>query len=62
MKIRRTRLFDRNYSKAPRNVQRAFDKQVLLMLQNPRHPSLRTKKYHESLDVWQARVTLDWRF
>ena len=43
MKIRRTRRFDRNYSKAPKNIQRAFDKQAILLLQNLRHPSLRTK-------------------
>ena len=25
------------------------------------HPSLRAKKYDESQDLWQARVTKDWR-
>ena len=40
--------FLRNYSKAPADIQRAFEKQALLLLENPRHPSLRTKKYDES--------------
>ena len=35
-------------------IQRAFDKQLLRMLQNLRHPSLRAKKYDESADLWQA--------
>jgi hypothetical protein len=26
------------------------------------HPSLHAKKYDESKDLWQARVTKDWRF
>ena len=62
MKIRRTKHFDRSYSKAPKEIQQAFDKQALLLLQNLRHPSLRAKKYDEGRDRWQARVTLDWRF
>jgi len=62
MKLLRTARFERNYSRAPQQVQRAFDKQSLLLLQNPRHPSLRAKKYDESRDLWQARVNKDWRF
>jgi hypothetical protein len=62
MKIRRTAHFDRNYGKAPQEIQQAFDKQSLLLLQNLRHPSLRAKKYDEGKDRWQARVTRDWRF
>lgn len=54
--------FVRSYTKAPANIQRAFDKQSLLLLQNLRHPSLHAKKYDESQDLWQARVTGSWRF
>jgi len=32
------------------------------LLENPRHPSLRAKKYDESAGLWQARVTRGWRF
>ncbi len=62
MRIRTTRHFDRGYDKAPKEIQRVFDKQALLLLQNLRHPSLRAKKYDEAADRWQARVTRDWRF
>ena len=62
MRIIRTTHFERDYSKAPKQIQQAFDKQALLLLQNLRHPSLRAKKYDESTGVWQARVTRDWRF
>jgi mRNA-degrading endonuclease RelE of RelBE toxin-antitoxin system len=53
--------FVRSYTKAPPALQRAFDKQALLLLQNLRHPSLHAKKYDESKDLWQARVTGSWR-
>ena len=52
--------FVRNYNKAPEKIQRAFDKQSLLLLRNLRHPSLRAKKYDEGADLWQGRVTGAW--
>ena len=62
MRLARTPHFLRSYHKAPKHIQRAFDKQVTRLLQDRGHPSLRAKKYDESRDLWQARVTLDWRF
>jgi plasmid maintenance system killer protein len=62
MKLIRTTHFEQNYAKAPPQVQRAFDKQSWLLLQNLHHPSLRAKKYDESQGLWQARVNKDWRF
>jgi mRNA interferase RelE/StbE len=62
MKLLRSTHSERNYAKAPYQVQRAFDKQSLLLVQNLHHPSLRAKKYDESRGLWQARVNKDWRF
>jgi mRNA interferase RelE/StbE len=47
---------------SPASVQRAFLKQVKLLSDNLRHPSLRAKKYEEARGVWQGRVNRDWRF
>lgn len=47
---------------APPSVRKAFYKQVRLLDENLRHPSLRAKKYDEARDLWQARVNRDWRF
>jgi mRNA interferase RelE/StbE len=47
---------------APPAVRRAFYKQLAFLQQDPRHPSLRTKKFDEASGVWQARVNGDWRF
>jgi mRNA-degrading endonuclease RelE of RelBE toxin-antitoxin system len=49
-------------SDAPPNVRRAFEKQVTFLLSYLEHPSLHAKKYDESKDLWQARVSQDWRF
>lgn len=54
--------FRKSYRRAPENVKRAFDKQLVLLLQNLRHPSLRAKKYDEARAIWQARVDGGWRF
>ena len=62
MKLQRTSHFTRAYRKAPAEIQAAFDKQSMLLLQDLRHPSLRSKKYDEGKNRWQARVTRDWRF
>ncbi len=62
MRLQRTTHFTRAFSKAPKRIQQAFDKQALLLLSNLRHPSLRAKKYNEGENKWQARVTGDWRF
>jgi hypothetical protein len=51
-----------SYLAAPTAVQKAFDKQTALLLQNLRYPSLRAKKIDETNDVWQARINQDWRF
>jgi mRNA interferase RelE/StbE len=46
----------------PASVRKAFFKQVKFLEQNLHHPSLHAKKYDESKDLWQARVTKGWRF
>jgi mRNA-degrading endonuclease RelE of RelBE toxin-antitoxin system len=46
----------------PARIRKAFYKQAGFLLQNLHHPSLHAKKYSESEDKWQARVTKDWRF
>jgi len=54
--------FQKSFDAAPKAVQKACDKQLNFLLQNPHHPSLHAKKYDESQDLWQARVNKNWRF
>lgn len=54
--------FQRSYEKLPKEIQKSFDKQLILLLRNGQHPSLRIKKYDESRNLWQGRVTKNYRF
>jgi len=64
MRVLLTERFARAYADAPPEVQKAFGKQLAYLLRDLRHRSLDAKKYPESGDpnLWQARVTQDWRF
>jgi plasmid maintenance system killer protein len=62
MRLTFTDRFWRSYHQAPPEVQSAFDRKVLMLEANIRHPSLRAKKFNHSNDIWQARVNDDWRF
>ena len=57
MRYTTTPRFDRAFKKFSPEIHKAFRKQVIFLLRNIRHPSLRAKKYDESLGIWQARVT-----
>ena len=62
MKLLYSPRFSKQYRDAPLSVKRAFDKQAKLLVHDLRHPSLHAKKYDEARDIWQARVTREWRF
>jgi hypothetical protein len=54
--------FSRTFIAAPPDIQKRFGQQLAHLLRDLRHPSLRAKKYDEARDIWQARVTYNWRF
>lgn len=62
MKLFFTERFRKSYADAPPAIKRAFNKQAKYLEGDLRHPSLRAKKYNEANDIWQARITRDWRF
>lgn len=62
MTSHRTLHFERRFRKLPKEVQRAFEKQLRFLMTDMRHSSLRAKKYDEARDIWQARVTKNVRF
>lgn len=61
MRISYSDSFLRQFTAAPPVVQKAFGKQVELLLRDLRHPSLRAKKLSGAAGLWQARVNRDWR-
>ena len=53
----------RDYADLSSRLQRAVDKQLDLLCEDIRHPSIRAKKYAEAgTDLWQGRVNRDYRF
>jgi mRNA-degrading endonuclease RelE of RelBE toxin-antitoxin system len=61
MKVQTTGPFDRDYARLPEAIKDRVDKQLDLLLSNPRHPSLRLKKIRGTEDIWEVRVTRAYR-
>jgi mRNA-degrading endonuclease RelE of RelBE toxin-antitoxin system len=62
MKLSFTKLFIRDYQNLPWEIQLQTDKQLELLLINPLHPSLQTKKMKGKKDIWEGRITQSIRF
>ena len=62
MKFRALRTFQDDYRTLPAEIQRRFDKAIRLLAANPRHPSLRVKKMKGTAGIWEASVTMSYRF
>ncbi len=62
MTVLYTDRFERQYRALPEQLKAKVDKQIRLLIGNPRHPSLRAKKYDEARGLWQARVDRRCRF
>lgn len=62
MKIQTTRPFDQDYEVLSEEVKERADKQFALLLENPKHPSLRLKKIRGIKDIWEGRITQAYRF
>lgn len=61
MRVVYTEPFQKDYQKLSSQIQRALDKALKFLLENPRHPSLRAKKL-PGTEIWYARITHDYRF
>jgi addiction module RelE/StbE family toxin len=60
-KIRFTRRFLKTYARLPAAVQEKIKKQIALLAENPRHPSLQTKPIQGAPGIYEARVDVDYR-
>ncbi|MEK7167040.1 MAG: hypothetical protein AAB732_01335 [Patescibacteria group bacterium] len=58
----RTKVFKKEYQKLSQQVQKITDKKLKLFIKNPHHPSLRAKKIRGSLNIWEASITMNYRF
>lgn len=62
MTIQTTKPFDRDYALLPESMKRRAEKQFRLLLENPRHPSLRIKKMEDPREIWEGSITKHYRF
>ncbi len=62
MKFDRVERFKKQYQKLPQQIQRLTNKKLGFLLENFNHPSLRVKKYKGEKGVWEASVTMNYRF
>lgn len=61
MKIIRLARFKKAYQKLPPETQKKVDKALILLLSNPRHPSLQVRRLESDPAKWYLRVDLHHR-
>jgi len=61
MKIKAYRRFKKAYYTLPQNIQLKVDRQLKMLLEDMRHPSLHTKKIKGKPDIWEARIDFHYR-
>jgi len=62
MRIVRDPSFVRDFTALPSAIQERAEKKLVLFLENPRHPSLRTKKMEGWDNIWEAHITKEYCF
>jgi addiction module RelE/StbE family toxin len=60
-KIRFTRRFLKSFARLPKAIQDKIKKQMLLLAENPLHPSLQIKPIQGAAGIYEARVDADYR-
>ncbi len=62
MRIITTKPFDRDFVSLSSEVQKRLKEKLTLFITNPFHPSLRVKKMEDPRDIWEASITMNYRF
>ena len=57
----RTERFKKDFKKLPGEIQGRVGKTLDFLTTQPRHPSLRTKKMEGASDIWEVRVSENYR-
>jgi len=56
-----SKVFEKNLKKLSGNEQRAVAGKLKILIENPFHPSLRTKKVQQLKDIFECSVNMDIR-
>jgi len=62
VRIQTTKPFDKDYDSLQKEIKERASKQLTLLLENSRHPSLRIKKIKGHPTMWEGRITESYRF
>ena len=62
MQIKTTQEFIKDYKNLPPLIQKRTDEKLRLLLSNPQHPSLGIKKMKGFSEIWEGRITENYRF
>ncbi len=60
-KIRFTRRFLKSFARLPASIREKVKKQLALLAEDPRHPSLHTKPIQGASGIYEARVDIYYR-
>ena len=61
MQLLRTERFKKDFKRLPTEIRGRVGKALELFLANSRHPSLHVKKMEGAPDIWELRVTDNYR-
>ncbi|MBI4268312.1 hypothetical protein HY627_00575 [Candidatus Uhrbacteria bacterium] len=62
MKLFLTKSFEKDYARLPSDIQDALDRSLMMLIENPRHPSLHLKKMRGARGIWDGRISRACRF
>ena len=62
MEIRPSPQFVKDYQNLPPPIRKRTEKKLRILLESPQHPSLGLKKIKGFPDIWEGRVTKNYRF
>jgi mRNA-degrading endonuclease RelE of RelBE toxin-antitoxin system len=60
-KIKLTDRFSGLYKNLPKSIRKKINRQIQLLAENPRHPSLQTKPIQGTNGIFEARVDINYR-
>ena len=61
MQLLRTERFKKDFKRLPSDIQERVGKALELFMTNARHPSLHVKKMEGAPDIWELRVSDNYR-
>ena len=61
MQIKTSKIFENDYLNLSEKIKERANKQLSFLVKDPHHPSLRLKKIKGNDNIWEARITQNYR-